>query len=123
MSNLIFIIGYLYPDAEYGVDWVVRSHGGVETIELWNTQVMGPEKTIAELLEYETEWQNWVNANGLERRKGEKKIDNEIILRALVGVLIDELNILRAAHGLSPRTLSQARTAIKNKVDSGDVDA
>lgn len=47
---------------------------------------------------------------------------NEVLLRAIVAVLIDELNTLRALHSLPPRTLSQAVTAVKNKIDSGGAD-
>lgn len=43
-------------------------------------------------------------------------------LRALVKVLIDEINILRAQHSLPDRTLAQAKTAIQNAIDAGDVD-
>ncbi len=41
------------------------------------------------------------------------------VLLALVKLLIDEFNILRAEHGLSPRTLAQLLTAIDNKIDGG----
>lgn len=39
----------------------------------------------------------------------------EIALKALVLVLIDEINILRNFHGLAPRTPAQAIQAIRNK--------
>jgi len=45
-----------------------------------------------------------------------------LVLRALADVIKDEINILRAEHGFADRTLVQLRTAIKNKVDSGDAD-
>lgn len=38
------------------------------------------------------------------------------VLRAFVTVVLDELNILREAAGLSPRTIEQLRRAIKNKM-------
>jgi len=43
-------------------------------------------------------------------------------LRALVHVLLGELNTLRDQHGLAPRTLAQAKTAILNAIANGDVD-
>ena len=43
-------------------------------------------------------------------------------LRALVKVLLDEVNILRAQHSLADRTLAQAKTAIQNAINNGDVD-
>lgn len=59
-----------------------------------------------------------------------------LIFKALVSVLIDEINLLRQEivdisnesqqitdRTLAPRTLSQAKNAIKNKIDSGSVDA
>lgn len=42
--------------------------------------------------------------------------------RALAEVILDELNTLRALHSLPDRTLGQAKTAIQNKIDNGDVD-
>ena len=45
-------------------------------------------------------------------------IDNSRILRAFAKVVMDEINILRAEHALSARTLSQLITAIKNKIDT-----
>ena len=47
------------------------------------------------------------------------RMDNvEDELRAVVLVLIDELNVLRALHGLSDRTPAQAKTGIRNKLGS-----
>ena len=43
-------------------------------------------------------------------------------LRALVKVLLDEINTLRALHSLGDRTLAQAKTAIQGAIDAGDVD-
>lgn len=40
-----------------------------------------------------------------------------LISRAIVTLLIDEINILRAQHALAPRTAAQARTAIRNAID------
>lgn len=47
-------------------------------------------------------------------------VQGERVLRGIVKVLVDELNILRAQHALPDRTLSQARTAILNAID-GDI--
>lgn len=45
------------------------------------------------------------------------QIDHEEdLLRAIVSILLDEINILRQDHGLAPRTLAQARRAIRNKL-------
>ena len=45
------------------------------------------------------------------------RIDVERILKALALVTKDEINILRAEHGLSARTNNQLLNAIKAKVD------
>ena len=43
-------------------------------------------------------------------------------LRALVRIILDELNVLRGLHSLPARTMLQVRTAIDNQIDSGGVD-
>lgn len=48
----------------------------------------------------------------------ENREEIRLILRAVVKILVDEINILRAEHGFSARTLSQARTAIRNAIDA-----
>jgi len=47
---------------------------------------------------------------------------DSVVLRALVLLLIDELNTLRSYHSLPNRTLSQLKTALKNRIDTGDAD-
>ncbi len=44
--------------------------------------------------------------------------------RALLEIFLSEFNIIRthAALGLAPRTANQLKNAIRNKIDSGDVD-
>ena len=44
--------------------------------------------------------------------------DNKRLWRAVVELLIDELNVLRTIEGLPDRTISQARSAIRNKIDN-----
>lgn len=60
-------------------------------------------------------------------REGAKaKLDgflvDSLVLRAFADITKDEINILRAQHGLAPRTLTQLKTAIKNRIDDGSVD-
>lgn len=43
-------------------------------------------------------------------------------LQAIVSLLLDEINTLRALHSLTDRTIAQAKTAIDNKIDSGNFD-
>lgn len=66
-------------------------------------------------------------ANDASVRSGAKAyMDNfsevDLILRALAESIRGELNILRTLHSLPDRTKAQLKTAIKNKVDSGDAD-
>lgn len=47
------------------------------------------------------------------------RVDNiEDLFRAFAIIVKDEINILRAQHGLPPRTLGQLRTAIRNSLGS-----
>ncbi len=50
------------------------------------------------------------------------QVADRMILRAIVKLMIDEFNTLRALHSLPDRTLAQAKNAIQNTVDAGDVD-
>jgi len=45
-----------------------------------------------------------------------------LLVRALALVTLDEINLLRGQHSLAPRTATQLRNAIKNKLDNGDAD-
>ena len=42
---------------------------------------------------------------------------NESYTRAFALVVLDEINTLRAAHGLNDRTPAQLKTALRNKMD------
>lgn len=49
----------------------------------------------------------------------QSKVDRfDIVTKAIVLTIIDEINILRAAAGLTPRTPAQAIQAIRNKAGS-----
>lgn len=56
---------------------------------------------------------------GLRDQAQKDNLDNTQILRAIVRLMVDELNILRAEHALGDRTYAQARTAIFNLIDGG----
>jgi len=54
------------------------------------------------------------------RKTTEKnRFDTDLIFKAFAELLIDELNTLRAFHGLPGRTFAQLRTAIRKKIDEG----
>ena len=63
--------------------------------------------------------------NVTQKQAAEDAVDVNIIQRktnkALILVLIEEINTLRALHSLADRTLSQAVTAIKGKISNEDV--
>jgi hypothetical protein len=44
------------------------------------------------------------------------------VRRALVDLMLREINILRNLHGLSDRTTDQFKTQFKNKINNGDYD-
>ena len=62
----------------------------------------------------------------IDRDQAAKSYTDDPVLRkalvALVKVLVDEINTLRALHSLPDRTLAQAKTAIQNAITNGDVD-
>ncbi len=45
------------------------------------------------------------------------------LLRALMLVVLDEINALRANAGLTARTMNQLKTAIVNKINAGSADS
>lgn len=56
---------------------------------------------------------------GQLEQSAKDNLDAQIILRAIVQLVVDELNILRAEHALPDRTYAQARNAIFNLIDGG----
>ena len=44
------------------------------------------------------------------------------VLKAIIELMVQEINTLRSQHGLSPRTRGQVINAINNAIDAGDVD-
>jgi len=56
-------------------------------------------------------------ASKLALRQGEKAQYDIIHLRALIEIILSEINILRVNDGLSQRTLIQLRNALEAKVD------
>ena len=53
-----------------------------------------------------------------DRDRNKTRLSGEKVLKAVVLVMIDEINLLRAQHSLSARTPSQAITAVENKIES-----
>ena len=59
-----------------------------------------------------------ISSDGVDNSSDE----NKMIIRALALTVMDEINLLRAEHGLSQRTKTQLINSIKNKINSGEVD-
>jgi len=62
-----------------------------------------------------------VDVAELNARRGDvsDELDQvEQITRAFALVVLDEINVLRAQHSLTARTISQLKTAVKNKLGS-----
>lgn len=53
-----------------------------------------------------------------DKTENKARIDDERVLKAFALVVKDEINILRAQHGLANRTSAQLINAIKAKVDT-----
>ena len=53
-----------------------------------------------------------------DKKEAKREVDDSVILRPFAEVVMDEINILRALHGLPARTLSQLVDAIKAKIDA-----
>ncbi len=53
-----------------------------------------------------------------ERENEKSRYDTERSLKALALIVMDELNVLRAFHGLPDRTPAQIKVAFQNKVDT-----
>lgn len=57
-------------------------------------------------------------ATDADRAEQKGRIDKERILKAVVLVMLDEINLLRDEHGLANRTPAQVLNAVTSKVDN-----
>lgn len=96
-----------------------------------NGQVV--ELSQAEAFAIQAEWDAWdaavaaaggsASVEAEHQRDGAKRLYDRVqtdgrALRALARLMLDEINTLRSAAGLPPRTMAQARTAIRNAIDA-----
>lgn len=100
-------------------DWLINPDlSGVSGLPTKYWKIVGdsvqamsqPERDAADAAEF--------FASEAADRVNEKQRFNEKALRAIVLLLIDEINLLRAQLALPERTPRQARTAFENKVDT-----
>lgn len=148
MVNLTSAIETLYPLGRPSIDWIVSDSGSGPTITYWNT-ALGPLPTFEQL---DAVTQAQVDAAMLikSRLSAETSFDSTQadgkILRAIILLLINELNSIRGwtinlkaqtaaatslanfqsrvatLPSLSDRTVQQAINAIKNKISTGRSD-
>ena len=82
-------------------------------------QMTEAEKTAQDTADLNTEKQN-------RRSAADTTLDSKdelgMVMRAFMEIVLNEINLLRDQAGLTPRTGAQLKTAIKNKISSGDVD-
>lgn len=106
-----------YSPAEWIINPDLSAVQGFNTI-YWN--INGNSVTLADQATRDARDTEILAGQTLAKRDAEKeRFDNEDVLRAVVRLLVDEINILRVAAGLQPRTAAQARTAIRNAIDGG----
>lgn len=104
-----------------------RVNNLISTVGLKYLKVVGG--VVTEMSQAEKDAIDTAEANAAEAsvRDGAKQglagfNSNPLLLRALADIIKDEINILRAEHSLPDRTLEQLKTAIENRIDSGNVD-
>lgn len=143
-SNLSSILAWLYPQGGYRVS--DPGDGGGPIIDHWDEAITGdPQPTVAEAMAQEAEWELATGGNFqvyMERLRAKKVLDVSRVEIAFAGVLADEINLLRqwlmsfkaqvaaatnlanlqtrvaALPNMPDRTLTQARNAIKDKIDT-----
>lgn len=97
-----------------------------------STQIAAAQSALAAFDWSDTAYQAWLTQQ--QRNSANSNIGTStsglseptfIALRALVEVLVDQLNVIRAAlpSPLPAITYAQAKTAIQNKINSGSVDS
>lgn len=64
----------------------------------------------------------WVTAQARTEAQAAWDKPDAQLWRAFVLVLLDELNTLRGQHGLPARTAAQLRTAVRNRIETGEAD-
>lgn len=128
LANTAQVIAYiserdLWPSVDAFRDWEVRSSDGIVSIPRWSRVETQPTESEINTVAISPAFITWLAEHGGDsiatvKREARENIDTEQLLRAIVSILIDELNIVRAnlIPPLPNRTLAQAVTAIKNKL-------
>jgi hypothetical protein len=102
-------------------DWIwnpdLSAVAGFDSI-YWD--ISGDSVTLANTGERNSRDAEIAAANTVARQESEKvRYDDEAVLKAIIKLTVDQLNVLRANHGLGDITYAQARTAIRDAIDGG----
>lgn len=104
---------YKFQSADPATAWVLQDDGAGVFIKQWN--LPDPQPTKAELEAVEVQALAWYD-DKTKTKEADFETWDKAKLKALVLVMMNELNILRAKHGLAPRTTVQLKAAIKSKL-------
>lgn len=137
MVGIAAVVSFLYPTAQFPVDCVVALAAGAESIVSWNVAKLGAQPSEVSLAGTQASqpYLDYIAAPAvLQRSKDAARAQAilnyangpegmRVLLRAVALVVLDEINILRSAASLAPRTAGQIKTAITNKINAGTADS
>lgn len=103
------------------VDWIINPDlSAVEGFSTRYWDISGDSVLLVDAPTRDARDQEYVTAGqAADEQRERERYDQEAVLRAVVKLLVDELNILRNQHSLTPRTYEQVRAAILAAI--GDV--
>jgi hypothetical protein len=110
--NISWCLEYMTTNAPNS-KWMLQDDGQGVYIKQWSSTL--PKPTIAEASAVWAEAAPW-KSNQVNTAKADFDGWDKPELKALVLVLMDEINILRTQAGLPPRTTAQLKAAIKGKL-------
>lgn len=108
------------PDYENQPDWFKCNDMDIPNClgkyKKWNES----ENKVEEMTQAEKDVVDQAETDAIAQKiENSKNIDNlEKLTKALALVILGEINILRVKAGLSERTVSQLKTAVKNKYET-----
>jgi len=118
MAIIITILGSLDTHPEtLSRSGVIEITDGVATYQL----NVGGIPAVGDALTYlnSISAELWIEAVARAVPVDPFSLKERMVLKAFAGVVLDEINLLRTNAGLTPRTATQLRTAIKNKLGNG----
>ena len=126
-NNHILRLHTLITDAGVPINGVSGDSAGIRID--FNITATPSQITQANSIVSSFDWSDAAHAiwENIQNRTEAKQVltntrPQDKIIKALLAVMLDEINILRTAASLPARTRAQFVTAIQNKIDSGGVD-